>query len=139
MRIIAYPPSGLNGDGFPVHSITLPDKWTGKDKERYDTAVADCEKSNVNPSYQDFFVAVALLTNWNMPHMIGNPTQWDYDDIDLGVMGFITHMVLVDYHACFDIKKNFSNPFFLGWKKTAKKRQAPNTSKIPNDSPLSVT
>lgn len=93
---------------YPEYSdswIDLPDlPWLGKHAQRRDEAA---EKSNdFGKTIQTFSVALALLDDWSLPGMNGNPDAWDFTKIDLRIIAWVSSEVLNDFGACFEIPKN---------------------------------
>lgn len=90
---------------YPDAWIDLPDlPWLGRHAQRRDEA---SEKSKeLGPTIQGFAVSVALLENWNLPGLNGNPEKWDFSLIDLRLIYWVSTTTLSDFGACFDIPKN---------------------------------
>jgi hypothetical protein len=91
--------------GLENHWIDLPDlPWLGKHAQRRDEAA---EKSKeLGQTLQSFAVSLALLDDWDLPGMSGNPEKWDYTGIDLRVINWVSSIVISDFALCFEIPKN---------------------------------
>lgn len=85
--------------------IDLPDlPWLGRHAQRRDEA---SEKSkDLGQTLQMFVVSLALLDDWSLPGLTGNPEKWDYAGLDLRMIYWVSQTVLSDFGACFDIPKN---------------------------------
>jgi hypothetical protein len=88
--------------------IELPDKWLGAHANKRDEALEAAQKARLRNTQLDFAVALSLLENWHIPHLGGNPQEWDFAKLNLELIAWIAATVLASYQACFVIpKKNW--------------------------------
>lgn len=85
--------------------IDLPDlPWLGRHAQRRDEAAEKAK--DLGQTLQSFAVALALLEDWSLPGLTGNPERWDYGELNLSVIAWVTQEVLSDFYKCFEIPKN---------------------------------
>jgi hypothetical protein len=77
--------------------IALPDQWLGRDAARRDRAIEAGEEKKLTRTLLNFAVAMALLEDWNLPGLTGNPEQWDYERIDLQLIAWVSSVVNNDF------------------------------------------
>jgi hypothetical protein len=117
--------------------IEHADEWKGAHAQRYDQAFKAAEKYE-SPSMTSFACALALLDNWRIPGLEGNPDHWDFLDLDLRVIAWVSGIVIPSYLACFDVPKVMSSLSSAGSIKTkARTRKKAGTTGDPGD-PRSV-
>ena len=105
MRVIACPLAE-----YPTASITLPDRWLGSHAERRDEAIEALDKNAryKGATLRSFAVSMALLEDWDLPGLAGNPDKWDFSQIDLSLIAWVNGAVLTDYGMCFIVPKALS-------------------------------
>lgn len=86
--------------------IDLPDVWKGLHAQRHDEAAETARKSKMPLTWREFSVAMALLDDWQLPGLNGNPERWDLAGLDLRVMAWVKNVTLTAYYANFEIPKN---------------------------------
>jgi hypothetical protein len=91
-------------EGYEECYIELPDEWQGKHSYRYDEATAKADKE-WSASIQTFSVALALLDDWRLPGLEGNPEAWDFGAMSLSIIGWVNGVVIRDYMDCFVVPK----------------------------------
>jgi len=90
--------------------IELPDAWLGAHANRRDEAVKLCLEKKLPETHRKFAVSMALLEDWDIPGLNGNPEKWDFDGLDLRLIAWINETVLTDFGACFYVPKVLSSP-----------------------------
>jgi len=100
--------------GHKKRWIELPDKWLGKHAQRHDEAFRTAQEAELGDVLGTFAVAIALLDNWNLPGLEGNPEQWDFTEIDLHVIGWVITETLPSYRDCWNVPKVSSSPSLGG-------------------------
>ena len=98
---------GLGQEGQPLRFIAIAEECTGHHAVRHNAALQKGLEAGARGVQLDFMISAALLDDWNLPGMNGNPEAWDFSKIKLGVIGWINHTVLSEYNACFDSKKKY--------------------------------
>lgn len=89
--------------------IDVPDQWYGRHAHKRDEAVEAAEKAGLPPTQANFAIAMNLLDNWNIPQLGGNPKEWDFANIRLELITWVTATTLAAYQLCFIIpKKNLT-------------------------------
>jgi len=72
----------------PEHFITMPDEWKGEHAQRHDDAAEKATAAKLPRTWREFAVAMALLDDWNLPGVNGNPDRWDFAAISLPIMAW---------------------------------------------------
>ena len=93
--------------------IELPEVWLGKHAQRRDQAIEAAEKYKSN-TLTEFAVAMALLDNWNLPGLAGNPDAWDFTLLDLRLMAWVRNETLQSFGRCFIVPKGSPEPLQPG-------------------------
>ena len=109
--------------------IGLPDKWIGAHAARRDRALEQAREKKLGDTLSSFAVAMALLEEWSLPGMMGNPEQWDYEQLDLSLIAWVRKGVMADFLACLLAPETYSKQSGNG--------QA--TSTIPMPSPVGIS
>ena len=94
---------------FPDHDgafIELPDHWKGVHAQRYDEAIEAARVAKLPVTWREFSAAMALLDDWKLPGMNGNPDKWDFAELDLRVMVWVKNVTLPAYYGNFVVPKN---------------------------------
>ena len=99
-----FPVKGENGEESP-HFIELPDKWLTSHATRHFQATEKSIEAGLVGVAHNFAVSIALLEDWNLPGLNGNPDKWDFQAIDLVIAGWVNGLVLPAYYDNFQIKK----------------------------------
>lgn len=114
---IACPIPGYNDkleDGSPVYFIQLPAEWIGQHAIRYETAVRKLRESGSiagqSGTMLTFAGALAVLDDFHLPGVKATREGIEFEEIKLGVVGWINHVVIPAYSDNFDVKKNFWSP-----------------------------
>ena len=84
--------------------IELPDEWLGEHSYRYDEAMAKA-KDIEGETLRTFSVALALLEDWRLPGLEGNPESWDFAKLPLSIIGWVNGVVIRSYMECFIVPK----------------------------------
>lgn len=85
--------------------IDVPDVFLGAHAQRRDQTIDAAERYN-SSTITSFAVALALLDDWSIPGLNGNPDKWDFTQLDLRLIGWVIGEVLVPFNACFEVPKN---------------------------------
>jgi hypothetical protein len=91
-------------DGLDEYWIELPDEWLGKHAQRRDEIVKEM-KGKYEITLIQFAIAIALLDDWNLPGLKGNPDKWDFQELSLPVIAWVIQAVLIPFEQCFKIPK----------------------------------
>jgi hypothetical protein len=89
-------------------TITIPDEWLGRHAMRHEQA-QDSGKE-MPAILRDFAVVMALLDDWNIPHMPANPDEWDIEKVPIRVMVWAREVVFKSFYKAFEVPKNSSAP-----------------------------
>ena len=90
---------------YPDAWIELPDVWLGRHAQRRDQAVEAARRYN-SETMTAFAAAMALLENWRLPGLEGNPEHWDFSALDLRLIAWVSQVVLGDFAKAWEIPKN---------------------------------
>jgi len=91
--------------------IDLPDKWLGKHARRKDEAEKKSRDAGLPDTFVDISVALALLEDWGeLPDLGSNPENWNFEELDLGLLTWLLVTVYTDYGAALQVPKNSSLP-----------------------------
>jgi hypothetical protein len=94
--------------------IEIPDTWLGKHANKRDEIVnnapEDAQQTAVN-----WMVATGLMEQWGgIEAMNGNPDKWNFDEISLELIAWITQTVNGSYNQCWNVKKKYSRQSLNG-------------------------
>ena len=110
MRKIECPLAGYE-DCF----IGLPDEWLGKHVLRRDKAIEQARKDQHNSAiFINLAVSMALLDEWKLPGLTGNPEQWDFEQLNMQIMLWVADVVLTDFGKALIVPKAPSSPLPAG-------------------------
>lgn len=84
--------------------IVIPDKWLGEHAARFAEADEKAEKLQ-GTVLKNFAIALALLDDWRLPGLEGNPDAWDFMKIDLEIIAWVGTTTLASYWQCFTVPK----------------------------------
>lgn len=101
-----YGRSDEAGEWQSDYFVTRPAKWLGRHSIRRDEVV---EKAGANLGTSDvlkFAISMALLDDWHLPGLHGNPENWDFSDMDLQVILWVNREIFDSFQACYVVKKN---------------------------------
>ena len=87
-------------------SITLPDEWLGKHNVRQLEAIDALKEQSLPPVWRDFSVAMALVSDWRIPHMPANRDEWQVENVPIRVMVWVRDVVLDSFSEAFVVPKN---------------------------------
>ena len=113
---IPCPVAGFNATdeaGEPDYWIDMPawDEWDSTHIDRRDEAAKLLDEDGKHGStVRSFIVGLALLDDWSLPGLNGNPDKWDFyaKPARAGIVNWINRDVLIPFAANFDVKKNYS-------------------------------
>lgn len=91
-------------EGYEEFYIELPDEWLGEHVYRHDEAIEKADKE-LPPTLQSFGVSLALLEDWRLPGLEGNPQTWDFNKMPLSVIAWVNGVTLRSYNECFIVPK----------------------------------
>ena len=102
--------------GYEDSYIKIPgeDEWKGRHAQRKDEAITKALEAKLGTTLTSFAVALALLDDWRIPELNGNPAEWDFDDIDLSLITWISEEVLARYQKKTRVPKALSSPLSDG-------------------------
>jgi hypothetical protein len=88
--------------------ISLPDEWLGKHAARRDEAISQSREKKLPDSLARFASAMALLDDWSLPGLTGNPENWDLLCVPLNIIGWVSLEVLGDFFGCLNSPASYS-------------------------------
>jgi hypothetical protein len=91
-------------EGYEEFYIELPDEWRGEHSYRYDEAQAKAN-DEWSDTIRTFSIAIALLDDWRLPGLEGNPEAWDLAKMSLSIMGWVNGVTIRSYMECFVVPK----------------------------------
>jgi hypothetical protein len=95
--------------------IGLPDEWLGRHILRRDQALAKIRESKQESElFIRFSISMALMEDWKLPGLGGNPEQWDLEQVNLTVMLWVSEAVLSDFGTALLVPKARSAPSQTG-------------------------
>jgi len=112
--------------------IQLPPRWLGVHAARRDRALEQAREKKLGDTLSGFAVAMALLEEWSLPGLMGNPEQWDYELIDLNLIAWIRTEVMSDFLACLLAPATYSKRFGDGQAMSAIQTPNPVGTSEPN-------
>ena len=98
---------------YPEHKdsfIVMPDRWKGEHAQRRDEALEQAVTKRMGNTLSSFAIAMALLDDWKLPGLNGNPEKWDFSEVELPIIAWVTDEVLGSYRRCFQVPKNSASP-----------------------------
>jgi hypothetical protein len=95
--------------GLEAAWIEYPDIWLGEHAARRDKAIREAEEYD-SETITSFAAAIALLDNWSLPGMDGNPEKWDFLKLDLRLLAWVPMTVFPSFNKCWEVPKNFLSP-----------------------------
>ena len=98
---------------YPGAYIVLPDQWLGYHAQRRDQAV-EAAQNYKSGTMTQFAVSMALLEEWNIPGLAGNPEKWDFTKLDLSIIAWVNEVVLSDFAKALTVPKGSSSPSLSG-------------------------
>lgn len=108
--------------------VDLPDSWFGEHARRRDEAVSAAKEKGLGATFTDLAVALAILDDWNLPGLNGNPEKWNFDDISLELIAWVNAITLLDFMKCWAIPKNSYAPSPNGLTEPEPTNEAPGLS-----------
>lgn len=85
--------------------IELPDRWLGAHLIRYQEANEKLAGGTLPALLASFARHAALLDDWNLPGVNGNPENWDLAKADLQVVSWVNEVVNADFSQAFIVPK----------------------------------
>ena len=116
-----------NLPGFTDAWVKLPDRWIGDHANRRDVALAKATEAGLGQTLSNFSVAMALLDNWRLPGIEGNPEKWDFSQLDWGLIAWVIEVVVNPFLARYELAQRYSILSLNGLAK-AVKMKAPTSS-----------
>lgn len=104
-------------EGYEAYYIELPDEWLGEHSYRYEEASSKVE-DKWNATIRTFSVSLALLEDWRLPGLEGNPESWDFAKMPLSIIGWVNGIVIRSYMDCFIVPKGSPSLSQNGQKET---------------------
>jgi len=93
--------------------ILLPESWTGKDAVRYAEATSGMADLG-SAVLSTFAAAMALMEDWSVPGLMGNPEKWDFEKVDLPIIAWVNFHVVTNlaygFMGCFEVPLNSFAP-----------------------------
>ena len=107
--------------------IELPAEFTGRDVTRRDKAVQSLKGSERGVTLDNFMVSMALLHDWQLPGLSGNPDNWKIEALPLQVIAWVNAVTLGEFNQCFLFPRHSLRPSENGLKETTTNGLAPGT------------
>lgn len=98
--------------------IELPDRWQGKHLLRYQEAGSKLEETKLPVMLANFTRHMALLENWALDGVNGNPAYWEMEKVDLRQVLWVNALVGKDFNDCFIVPKDWLSPSQSGQAET---------------------
>ena len=96
--------------GHKKRWIELPDRWLGRHAQIRDEAAKKAAEAELGDALGTFAVSIALLDNWSLPGLEGNPELWDFTEMDLEIIAWVIAETMPSYHDCWNVPKVSSSP-----------------------------
>lgn len=93
---------------YPDAFIELPDRWLGRHATRYAEAIEAGKREKLIGRVLDFSVSLALLDDWSLPGLTGPPEKWDFQQLPLEIIEWVSQTALVAFNAVRIVPKNSS-------------------------------
>ena len=107
--------------------IPAPDEWGMPHAEAHDAAIraALAEEIEHGSIFMGFVMGMALLEDWSLPGMNGNPEKWDFNETapHLGIIQWVSDSAVLPFQATRDVKKNYSALSLNGHRATAETKK----------------
>ena len=100
---------GLDGKdegGAPIYWIKTPSEWLGEHAQRRDEANESARKNKLGETLRGFAVALALLDDWHLPGLGGNPEKWDFTKVSLPIIAWVSTEINARYWENYALPKN---------------------------------
>lgn len=110
--------------------VEIPDRWLGLHAERREQAAEKAKDGGLVGLLAQFAQAMALLDDWSVPGLTGNPEKWDFHALDLRILPWVVEVALTDFYRCFQVPKNSLEPSPAGLRAAAQTAQAPGSSEM---------
>lgn len=117
MRIIPCPVEGCdqdNEDGTPVYYIALPDVWYGEHAIKRAAVKENIPEGH--KVFENFYLAVALCDDYNLPNLPKNRDLWELEKMNLKILTWVGMTFFLDYNSVFQVKKKTYSPSLNGTK-----------------------
>lgn len=86
--------------------VDIPDRWLGMHYFAYIDAVEVTQANEkARGIVQKFILSIAICDNYHLPGLTGKPEQWDYAQVDLTLMAWVSKVVYNDFMTCFEVPK----------------------------------
>ncbi len=106
-------PGRVHYPGDPQYWIETPQAWTGKHALIRDEVVQKCDAIGMLGTQRNFAVAMALLEDWHLPGLSGNPDKWDFTEIPLALIAWVSTAVLFPFQANFPSNREALLPLLM--------------------------
>ncbi len=115
-------------EGFEAVYLVLPDVWLGLHAARRDQAIEQARPYK-SLSLTEFGIALALLEDWGgITGLGGPPDKWDFGQVPLRLLSWISGTVLDDFGRDLHVPKGSWSPRSNGPKPTPATAIAPTSS-----------
>jgi len=96
------------------HWIELPDEWLGKhalEREKADKANQD---NGLTGELAEFSICLVLSENFRLPGLEGKPENWDFGQMPLAVIAWVTALVSVGFNKAYAVPKALARSSLTG-------------------------
>ena len=91
----------------PDSWLLLPDRWLGEHATRYSAVMSEIDGSK-GVVMANFAAAMALMEDWSLPGLEGNPKNWNFNEIDLQIIAWVNYHVITNgFLDCFNVRTDF--------------------------------
>lgn len=85
--------------------IDIPDVWLGRHAQARDVA-REKTGTRYGETLTNFVISMALLDDWNLPGLSGNPDKWNVEELPLQLIVWVSVTVTSAFVEAFIIPKN---------------------------------
>jgi len=86
--------------------IIRPSRWLGRHSIRRDEVIEKADGKLGSGDVLIFAISMALMDDWNLPGLNGNPEAWDFGEMDLAIIKWVNREIFNSFSACGTVKKN---------------------------------
>lgn len=79
--------------------IDLPDEWLGRHASLNDAAVDASNEKGLGTTERSFASALAMLDDFALPGLNGNPDKWDFEVLPLSIISWVNGQVIPPFLA----------------------------------------
>lgn len=100
-----YSAKDEDGKQTSNYFVVLPEKWLVRHSLRRDEALEKAGGKLGDTDGIKFAISMAILDDWNLPGLGGNPENWNFEEFDLEIARWVNSIVYDSFAGCWYIKK----------------------------------